>query len=144
MTQCPNLCIVLAALLPVLVFIILIQLPKEKLVDDIDSEAPVDPYLQTAWIFLVFLIVTLICATCCLCKVHFRTSEVRRLDSEIGAHNSKVIYDGEGDEEFATYAIGDMATDRLKKLKDRPNQHEKLSNNDRRSNQGSARANSNV
>ena len=65
-----------------------------------------------------FMIITLGCALCCLCMVHFRPTEVRRIDSEIGTQK----YD---EEEMANYSIGYLQS--AKKLG-----HEKLENNDRK------------
>lgn len=93
MTQCANLCIVLAAALPAVVLLILLDLPKESLQAKTDTApAPEDGYLLSAWFFMGFLLITLCCALSCLCKVQFRPAEVRRLDSEIGVHK----YDEEG------------------------------------------------
>ena len=86
-----------------------------------------DPYLTNAWIFLSFQIITLTLALCCLCQIHSRAHEVKRLDSEIGTQK----FD---DDELSAIRIGDVGNLPLKP------KHEKLENRDRQSDQGSVQA----
>lgn len=124
MTQCPNLCIVLAGALPVLVLIILMNLPKEEMADRTSkSLPPEDPYLITASLFLTIVSITFCCALCCLCNVQFRATEVRRLDSEIG-NNMKLA-----EEEFSGLVVGGPEKE--------PPKHDKLENRSAASNRNS-------
>lgn len=119
MTQCPNLCVILAATLPAIILWILIEIPKESLKDKRDKALPPeDGYLLEAEFFLSFLVITLFCALSCLCKVHFRPIEVKRIDSEIGA-------DKYTEEEFSGLVIGGRDNKPKEKL-----EHEVLPNRD--------------
>ena len=91
----PNLCIFIATLLPVIVFLFIYLMPKESLASDKtqDDLLPTSWYFLKTVIFLMLITLVFIFSLLALCALKLKRVSVKRIDSEIGNKNIK---NGEG------------------------------------------------
>ena len=86
-TFCPNFCVFLAILFPLLVLLIIYILPKDNMAVNTDTahEVPTDNYFLRTIVFFIIILVLMIVSCIQLCSVKvLKTVQVRRIDSELG------------------------------------------------------------
>ena len=82
----PNLCIFVATLVPVIVFLFIYLMPKESLASDKTQEdlLPTSWYFLKTVLFLLLVITVFIFSLIALCALKLKRVTVKRIDSEVG------------------------------------------------------------
>ena len=91
----PNCCLCCAFMVPVIILIFLIAMPKQSIAMDEQKKdtIPTSWYFIKTLTFTALSAVTMICAILCLCTVKIKPVKIRRIDSELQGNDIVTTYD---------------------------------------------------